>query len=66
MTMAKTKDGEWLSVSQIAKALGVNRHTLYGWMRKKRFPYRRVGSRFFAQLEVVRSVLIEDVPAECE
>ena len=43
--MAKTRDIEVLTATQVAELLGVNRKTIYEAARNNQIPHRRLGRR---------------------
>lgn len=54
-----------ISIQEAAKRLGISKHTLYGWVSKRRIAFVKVGRRtLFQPLELDRFVEKHSVSAQ--
>ena len=50
----------WLPARLAAEKLGITRHRLYGWCRKRLVRHRRVGARLWVDIAQVQRDMVRD------
>ncbi len=53
----------WLPAALAADKLGITRHRLYGWCRKRLVKHRRIGGRLWVDIAQAERDMIREFPA---